>query len=107
MKQYLKGWKFWAERARGYALWIQALLIIDIWLRTSSFFTWPIVIMLLVPITALIMYLDYKFVYPGEAESAFKANPEWLALRRDVDDIKALLNGIRNKEDSSSNKEPP
>jgi hypothetical protein len=99
MKEYLKGWKFWAERARGYALWVQAILIIDIWLRTSSFFSWPIVVAILTPITVIIMYLDYKFIYPGEAASSWKANPEWMALRQEVRELKELIESrYKNKD---------
>lgn len=73
---YIKGFKFWVERARGYALWLNILMIFDIW-RTGKMEWWQ-AIAIGVPSLVFVLFIDYRWLFPAEAASSTQANPEWV-----------------------------
>jgi len=90
LREYARGWRFWLDRARGYGVWLQAVILLDLWRRGAAFSVWCVVVGGFVGILVLLI-LDHKWIYPKEAAAIFRANPEWMELRKDVDEIKRRL----------------
>jgi len=85
--EYVKGFKFWVERARGYALWINILLLFDLW-RGKYDLGWDTFFLVGITVTSVILVIDYLWIYPGEVTSATKKNPQWTVLMNKVDETR-------------------
>ena len=77
--------KFRAERVRAYALWAQALMVLDLWL-TAHGLSWWLALAVGVPVFFVIYWIDRRWVYPGESEISWRDNPEWQKLMRKMNE---------------------
>ena len=82
--KFLGRLKFRAERVRGYALWVQALMMADIWLSSRGF-SWWVALLVGIPTFLIVYYVDRKYIYPSEAETAWRDNPAFQRLMEDKD----------------------
>jgi len=107
LKNYVRGLKFWLERARGYALWLNVLMIFDIW--RGEKIGWGLAILFGIPSLISILFIDYKWIFPGEAKASTIANPEWVEkwnnVMNELNNIKKMLKAI--DEQINNNKSIP
>ena len=101
MKEYVKGLKFWLERARGYALWLNIFLLFDIW-RVQSGYSWGFFFVVGIPSLIVLLYVDYKWIFPGEAASSTRANPEWNVLLKKIDALKTQVERLQHEKTDTS-----
>lgn len=73
--------KFRVERLKSYASWIQAAMVLDLWMRERN--AW-LVLGVLIAGALAVHYFDKHVVYPGEAAAALENNPEWRNLREEI-----------------------
>lgn len=91
MKKFLGLMKYGVGRVREYVIWLQTLIIFDLWTRNQPYIAWWL-IWVLAPVGAyLIYYFDKKTVQPSEFETLYKRNPEWVRLMRRLDKIEELI----------------
>jgi hypothetical protein len=76
--------KFRAERVKAYLVWIQAFMVLDLWLNSRQL-TWLEAIVLGVPVIIVIHVLDKHRVFPGEAEVSWEDNPSFQRLMKKLD----------------------
>lgn len=93
--EYVKGIKFWLERARGYLLWFNVIMIFDIWKSGRDNISFGTILLIGIPIALLVMYIDYRWIWRWEASASTKTNPEWLekwdVLMKEISEIKESI----------------
>ena len=90
LKKHGGDFKFWAERAKQYAAWIQFLMTVYIAISVGSAgWSWYL---LLIPVIGVLCLMDFRYVAKGEFGKMSKINPEWNELREDV---KAIMKAIK------------
>lgn len=71
--------KFRMERLRTYATWVQAAMILDMWMSARGYPVWVFVVLVVGGV--ITHFIDKYFVYPGESAAGLRANPEWASLK--------------------------
>lgn len=62
--------KFRLERMRGYASWLSAIMIAHMWMKQNDVSPW--IVGLVVCILLLMVWIDKKWIWPGEYDAWFK-----------------------------------
>ena len=77
--------KFWMERLMAYISRGQFFMVMYLFVKESeTSWYW---MLLLIPLSALILYVDKKYVIPGEFAAYYQLNPEWRKLRDETSRI--------------------
>lgn len=71
--------KFRLERVKAYAVWAQAVMVLDMWLSSRGI-PWWVAIGLGLPVFLAIYIVDKKYIYPGESEVSWRDNPAFKKL---------------------------
>ena len=70
--------KFWAERQINYISRIQLPVVLMLWFDSHDLSYWWM--LLLVPISAVVWYIDKHYVIPGEYQVGYDMNPGFKRL---------------------------
>lgn len=72
--------KFWAERQINYLSRIQLPVVLMLWFDSHGLSYWWV--LLLIPITAVVWYVDKHYIIPDEYQVGYDMNPGFKRLEQ-------------------------
>lgn len=92
MKNNLGKYKAWVNRVQSYLAPLNFVMILYLYIIQEPVgMPWYSWVMILVFVLSVLLCFDILFVFPSESQYAWRINPDWVEMRRDIKMIKESL----------------
>jgi hypothetical protein len=77
---------YWLERTRSKIAWIGTVSSIAVFIKIYDISWWWF--LLLIPFMVILIFLDRRYIAPGEQEASTLINPQWHRLINLIEELK-------------------
>ena len=97
LKPFAGKLKVWQQRLSTYVSMVNFVMILYLFIIENNWIEWYYwVVLSFLGITSLV-FIDTKYIMPSSFAYTFKKNPEFQALRKEVKEVKRLLEELKNE----------
>ena len=92
MRNQLGRYKTWLNRLQSYLSPLSFIMVLYLYIIAEPLgIMWQIWVVILILFLASVLAFDIIIIFPSEQSYAIRKNPEWIELRDDVKEIRAIL----------------